>query len=188
VIEEVTNLTLFLVTKRIGNVAKMVPERWMREGFPAHVHLIITVVNKEEAERDIPKLLALPCRNGVSYEPAIGAVDWEPWLGPCEVAGGIEDGFRTWNARGIEWLIVGGESDQAGHKTRPFDLKWAQTAIAQCRAAGVAVFIKQIGSTPISRQGGVGIGKFNVGWPIKDRAGADPAEWPEDLRVQEFPT
>ncbi len=22
----------------------------------------------------------------------------------------------------------------------------------------------------------------------KDRAGADPAEWPEDLRVQEFPT
>jgi hypothetical protein len=51
------NLTLFLVTKRVGNVAKMVPAHWMRDGFPDHVRLLVTVVNQEaEAERDIPKL------------------------------------------------------------------------------------------------------------------------------------
>ena len=39
--------------------------------------------------------------------------------------------------------------------------------VAQGRAAGVAVFVKQL--------------------EIDGRVSADPADWPEDLRVQEFP-
>lgn len=47
---------------------------WGQGVWPANVRLMITVVNQEEADRDIPKLLALPCKNGISYEPALGPV------------------------------------------------------------------------------------------------------------------
>lgn len=79
-IERTPNLSWLLVTKRIGNVAKMVPARWLERGFPEQVRLIITVVDEDEARRDVPKLLALPTKNGISYEPALGPVDWSPWL------------------------------------------------------------------------------------------------------------
>ena len=67
------------------------------------------------------------------------------------------------------WVICGGES---GPGARPFDLAWARDVIAQCRAAGVPVFVKQLGT------------KLFLNHP----KGGDPAEWPEDLRVREFTT
>jgi protein gp37 len=73
-------LSWLLVTKRIGNVAKLYP-RWIENGFPDNVRILITICNQEEADRDIPKLLALRCRNGISYEPALGLIDWTKWLG-----------------------------------------------------------------------------------------------------------
>lgn len=158
-IAETPNLSWLLVTKRIGNVAKMTRGYW---DMP-NVRLMITICNQEEADRDVPKLLALPCKNGISYEPALGPVDWDGYV--CSP--GALDG----------WVIIGGES---GTKARPFDIAWAHHTIAQCRAAGVQVFMKQIGSNPVNGAG------FRHEW-AKHRAGADPAEWPEDLRVREFP-
>lgn len=49
--------------------------------------------------------------------------------------------------------------------------------ISACRRAGVAPFMKQLGANVINI----------AGVPIKDRKGGDPAEWPVELRVQEFP-
>ena len=86
-------------------------------------------------------------------------------------------------ATGIAWIIVGGESQQGGGKARPFDLAWARTTIEQCRAAGVAPFVKQLGSNPVRETIHKDYGRFN----FKDRAGADPVEWPDYLRRQEFP-
>lgn len=171
-IAETPHLSWLVVTKRIGNVAKMVPLHWTHKEFPAHVRILITVVNQEEAERDIPKLLALNCRNGVSYEPALGPVDWRPHLAPR-----YHD--ATGPKRAIEWLIVGGESTQGAGKARPFVLGWGKDTIRQCRVAGVPVFFKQAGSNAVNREG--------AQHPFKDRSGADPTEWPDELRVQEFP-
>jgi protein gp37 len=178
VIRDCKALDFLLVTKRIGNVAKMVPASWMSVGFPLHVRLLITIVNQEEAERDIPKLLALPTCNGISYEPALGPIDWSQWFG-------ADDNTPFPYNAGLDWIIVGGESDQAGHVTRPFDLGWARGTVAQCRAAGVPVFVKQLGSRVQAQA-------LNApeGWaPItfKEPAGKDIAEWPVDLQVQEFP-
>lgn len=50
------------------------------------------------------------------------------------------------------------------------------------KAAGVACFVKQLGSKPVSF---LGDGWLNV--KFHDHAGADPSEWPKDLRVQQFP-
>jgi protein gp37 len=136
-IEQTPNLSWLLVTKRIGNVFRMVSEARSHDWLSrANVRLLITVVNQEEADRDIPKLLALPCHNGISYEPALGLVDWAEFL-PCYCC----DGGRR-DQRWIDWIIVGGESAQGGHQARPFDLAWARSTIAQCRAAGVPVFCK----------------------------------------------
>lgn len=78
-------------------------------------------------------------------------------------------------ALGISWLICGGES---GPKARPFDLAWARSLRDQCRAAGVAFFLKQIGAKPIDTVEPTG--HWDEG--IRDSHGADEGEWPEDLR------
>lgn len=72
---------------------------------------------------------------------------------------------------GIHWVIVGGES---GGGARPYRPEWARGLLAQCRTAGVAFFHKQAGSR-------------REGWPGATGKGENPAEWPVELRVQEFP-
>ena len=76
---------------------------------------------------------------------------------------------------GIDWVIVGGES---GTSARPFGLQWARSLREQCERVETAFFVKQLGSNPI-HEGSV----LN----LSDRHGGDWDEWPEDLRVREFP-
>jgi protein gp37 len=47
----------------------------------------------------------------------------------------------------LGWIIQGGES---GRGANPFQLEWAHDLIGQCREAGVACFLKQLGSTVLS--------------------------------------
>jgi hypothetical protein len=69
----------------------------------------------------------------------------------------------------------------------------ARSLVEQCRAASVPVFVKQLGSRPRS-QGHDDLSWWKGphvhadGWPrFADRKGGDMAEWPEDLRVRQFP-
>lgn len=88
-------------------------------------------------------------------------------------------------------MIVGGES---GPGARPCDVAWIRSIVQQCRAEGVPAFVKQLGARPyfsapeIRRHGtgGVSVGDFGE-FAIRDRKGGDPSEWPEDLRVREWP-
>lgn len=194
-IEATPNLTWLVVTKRIGNVRSMLPGRWMEDelntALPPNIRIISTIVNAWEAHRDIPKLLSLGCKNGISYEPGLGDVNWYPWFQSNGHLPEDSDGapFR----HGLQWIIVGGESDQAGMKARPFNVNWARSTVQQCREAGVPVFVKQLGSAAISdfkpRTTQAVLSGDQTHWKylLADRAGADPSEWPEDLRVQEFP-
>ena len=220
------NLTWLLLTKRIGNAAKMItgarPADDGRGAWPwPNVWLGASVVNQEEADRDIPKLLATPAaKRFVSYEPALGPVDFthiRERHGPDTLVLRSRDlrdphinALEGFNHNGVQtkldWLIVGGESSQGGAKARPFDLAWARSTVSQCKASGVPVFVKQLGSAIAVRNDSgdewPDHDKFDDAIPndyqpqyqgeyveirLKDRAGADPAEWPEDLRVQEFP-
>lgn len=74
-------LEIQLVTKRVSNVDRMV---FAAEGggapWPSHVGLIATVVNQDEANRDVPRLLALKHKLripwvGLSIEPMLGPID-----------------------------------------------------------------------------------------------------------------
>ncbi|CAN5361219.1 hypothetical protein BH09VER1_BH09VER1_53240 [soil metagenome] len=76
---------------------------------------------------------------------------------------------------GIDHVIVGGES---GSGAKPFQLEWARDIIRQCRQAGVAPFVKQLGAAPFE-------GDRRL--KLRDSHGGDWNEWPADLRVREFP-
>jgi protein gp37 len=129
-----------------------------------NVHLGVSVEDQATADARIPILLQTPAaKRFVSYEPALNIVSFK-------------------YLKGIDQLIIGGES---GPSARPFDLDWVRDVIQQCRGWGVAPFFKQAGAnvfdSSLTALGRSGIVHF------KDRKGADWSEWPEDLRVREFP-
>jgi len=180
IIDRTRHLTYQILTKRIERVAARLP--WGSGAPWPHVQIIVSVENQAQAHRRIPRLLALNAAvRGVSYEPALGSVDFRPWL----------PGF-AWpegSTRALNWLIIGGES---GPHARPCDLAWIRSVVAQCKAAGTPCFVKQLGAHVMESRGERGSdGPEGVtvisGMRYRDRKGADPSEWPDDLRVQEFP-
>jgi protein gp37 len=131
-----TNTRAILLTKRIGNVFAMIPPGWASPelfGWPSHVGLMITVVNQEEADRDIPKLLDLKARLGI---PWVG-LSMEPLLGTVTLKlNWLHDRFC------LDWIIVGGES---GRHARPSNPQWFRDIRDQCEAAGTPFLFKQWG-------------------------------------------
>jgi protein gp37 len=112
--------------------------------------------------------------------------------------------------RGIDFAAIGGES---GHGARPCNVAWIRSLVKRCRAAGCAPFVKQLGARIEDRNDAGFDGAEPDEWPehiaaedriehdrhdtgyqgapvrirTRHRKGADPAEWPADLRVREFP-
>jgi protein gp37 len=177
------------------------------DGFVApNVWLGVSVENQVTAEARIPWLLETPAATRfVSYEPALGPVDftdlvqiaaegYRPQVSIDALRGHVKGPDDILPTR-LSWVIVGGES---GPGARPFDIAWARSVVAQCREAHVPVFVKQLGALPIEEQRA-----GHPSWPLdptwrwmdgkcsspnlKDRKGGDMDEWPEDLRVREFP-
>ena len=96
---------------------------------------------------------------------AVRFVSVEPMLGSIDL-----DDF--WGAKpgwgepeGIDWVIIGCES---GPHRRPMQIEWALDLVRQCKAAGVPVFVKQLS--------------------INGKVNHNPDEWPEELRVREYPS
>ena len=151
--------------------------------FLPNVHLGVSVEDQPTADQRIPELLKTPAAvRFVSYEPALVGVNFHPWIF-CQTCfeGRSRHPFEC-KADKLDQVIIGGES---GPGARPFDLEWARDTIRQCKAAGVAVFVKQLGSRPYP--GSLGTVPHDAQMPLKDRKGADMSEWLEDLRVREFP-
>lgn len=151
------NLTWQLLTKRIGNVEKMLPADWA-DGY-RNVWLGATIANQEELNRDGVKLLMLPARERFfSIEPMLGFIDLERSMLSDQTSFDALRGGRFARAGelhdlpGISWVICGGES---GDHARPLHPEWAISLRDQCTTAGVPYFFKQWGAwRPISQ--GVG--------------------------------
>lgn len=179
-----------------------------------NVWLGVSVENQEQADKRIPELLQIPAAvRFLSCEPLLEAVDLESffWGVVGDTAGYFVDGKprrhpglagqamcrRKLNA--LHWVIVGGES---GHNARPCDVAWIRSIVQQCNDANVACFVKQLGSVPHIRESTkeeyIERTAVEFEWPegtsfqrtrvcLNDKKGDDPLEWPEDLRVREFP-
>lgn len=112
----------------------------------------------------------------------------------------------------LSWIVAGGES---GSHARPCNVEWIRSIVRQCRDAGVPVHVKQMGANAreagapmqavCNRCGGKGYhhgfgedghdpdwcsecgGPGSSFHKLRDRAGANPDEWPEDLKVRQMP-
>jgi protein gp37 len=164
---------LDLVTREMKAIRPGLPGENSAPRWPLpNVWLGVSVENEENAWRLVELLDTPAAIRFASYEPALGPVEFR--LGDTSTL------F-------LDWIVVGGES---GPGARPMDLEWARSAVRQAKAAGVPVFVKQLGthwathrfvatqvrSRTVVRRTGVG-----------DSKGGDVAVWPEDLRVREFP-
>jgi hypothetical protein len=178
-------------------------------GWPLpNVWLGTSVEDQAAADARIPALLETPAAiRFLSCEPLLGPVDLRRYLSSggvtCANCGDGTPGACCGSPMKVEdasvdWVIIGGES---GQRARPFDIAWARDLIRQCRDAGVKVFVKQLGARPYesvdhltaalaTALGDPPSGRGEPFYPIalKDRRhGGEPGEWPEDLRVREFP-
>lgn len=170
-----------------------------------NVWLGVSAEDQERANLRVPDLLATPAAiRFVSAEPLLGPIDFRPFLWasnslenptPFPMMSGPRHGESIVPAERLHLIIPGGES---GPGARTCNVTSIRSIVDQCRDAGVACFVKQLGRRPYWDLAN-GCGK----WPklsritldgkqvdaitLKDRKGGDMSEWPEDLRVREMP-
>jgi protein gp37 len=135
----------------------------------------VTVENQACADERIPILLATPAAHRwVSAEPMLGPIDFAQCLASVRAAGLVMRDQQR-----IDQVIVGGES---GSRARPCDVDWIRSIVRQCEDADTPCFVKQLGSRIVD---GCAYGLADcVIPPLRSRAGSDPSEWPEALRVR----
>jgi protein gp37 len=116
----------------------------------------VSAETQKLAEVRTPALLHTPATvRFASCEPLLGELDLTGYLAHCEPDGA-----------GLDWVILGGES---GPDARPMNPAWAEGLVDQCRAARVAVHVKQLGTR----------------W---GRAHHDLEQFPAALQVRQWPT
>lgn len=133
------HLTWLLLTKR----PSMIERLWFKSDgsnpWPTNAAIGCTVVNQEEADRDIPALLG--ARIGIKRlsptGPAFTFLSMEPLLGPV-------DGL-WWHLPGPDWIITGGETSQGHHVARPAHPDWFRKIRDACADAGIPYHHKQNG-------------------------------------------
>lgn len=163
-IEDTQYLDWQILTKRIGNVRRMVPPSWLGGRWPAHAWLGASMVNQEEVDRDLWKLFALPAHvRFLSVEPMLGPILLPGFDGDhsyCNVCERIvrhsktaphdeehrhfPEPYLTLTATYdmLHWVICGGES---GPKARPMNPQWARDLRDECARGGIPFLHKQNG-------------------------------------------
>lgn len=135
-------------------------EEWIEGSPPANVWIGVSIACNNEMHR-IDTLGQVPAFiRFVSFEPLIER---------------ISNAYRPF----VDWIIIGGESGPASgkYKARACHLLWINELIHQYKFVEypASVFVKQFGSD-LARN-----------YKLKHPKGEDPAEWPENMQLQEFP-
>ncbi len=138
----------------------------------------------------------------LSGEPLLESLDLRPYL-----FHDVAPPFAAFESGAplslLSHVILGGSS---GRGAMACHVEWIRGPVADCRAAGVPVFVKQLGSDVRSRNDNGFEGDTPRSWPMDTRTGeseayqgaevrvrlrsskgGDMREWPEDLRVRQFP-
>jgi protein gp37 len=160
-IRHTPHLDWLLLTKRANNIKKYLPADW-RTGYP-NVWLGVTVENQQHGNPRLDVLREIPT--------VVRFASCEPLL---EDLGAID-------LNGINWVIIGGET---GPNARSMDTAWAKSIIEQCRAQGVAPWMKQLGKLPTENGATLTV-------PDANGNNADNMDrWPDTLaalKVRELP-
>ena len=131
------------------------------------------------------------CRHMHSAHDGIAGCEVETNdVGPLDCGCQVR-GPKALDLTGIDWLIVGGES---GPGARPMRIEWAREVLHAAdrdnyrRSAAdipdpVEVFVKQLGCRPYTAPDGGTVRELD----LHDAKGGDWDEWPDDLRIRDFP-
>lgn len=210
-IDATPNLDWMILTKRPENIRRMCPSVF-GDAYRANADNEELNVHPREHRPNI--WLGTSCSDQATFDKAVDElvkcrnlspvlfVSEEPLLGPIDNSRhlGIErDRDGSWRKRTkfcesslIDLIITGGES---GSNARPCNVDWIRGILDQCRAAGTACFVKQLGSVPVCdgtvRQNdahdGPGTHREHIPLRLNDSKGGDMNEWSEDLRVRQIP-
>jgi protein gp37 len=188
---------------RVNAAAREIPKgRWWKGAHTSwpwsNVWLGVSAEDQQRADERIPLLLQTPAAvRFISAEPLLGPLDLllhHDWL-----TGEKESVSEKTHTPRLNWVIVGGES---GLGARPLDVAWVRSIVQQCQAAGVACFVKQLGSVPmmleaewralsstpiLNHRNARRVPDGYVPLLMADRKGGDMVAWPDDLRVRQFP-
>jgi protein gp37 len=142
-----------------------------------NVWLGVSVEDQKAAKERIPVLLDVPAAvHFLSCEPLLGEVDVSDYLYVFKT----HQKGQQWPHGPVNWVIVGAES---GPGSRTMQIEWARSLVRQCKDAGRACFVKQLGGTYYEdRAGG---DRLRI--VLNDRKGGDIEEFPADLQVRQFP-
>lgn len=133
-----------LLTKRADRLRSVT--RALSRRLVVHEHIWLGV-SVEDRKYGLPRISALrDARAGKRF------LSIEPLL---------ED-LGTFDLRGIDWVIVGGES---GRGARPMSTDWVLSIRDQCRAAEVPFFFKQWGGVQKKKAGRELVGRFYDEFP-----------------------
>lgn len=174
IINKTPQHTYQILTKRPERILQCLPEDW-GEGYD-NVWLGVSVENDNNVNR-VWQLCHVPAKvRFVSAEPLLSHI----YLGFDAAMQWDGTNVPDWNSRVknlIHWVIVGGESgnENGKYRYRECHMSWIEFILSQCKEAGVPVFVKQLG-TFLSKE-----------MKLKDGHGGDMNEWPEHLRIREFP-
>jgi len=134
--------------------------------FPIpNVWLGVTCENQRCADERIPTLLQIPAAvRFISCEPLLEDININiHYLNDIK-----RQGFTGYYDSGwkepFQWVIIGCES---GPGRRPCKAEWVRNIVAQCKAAGVKIFIKQLDINGVVEH--------------------DINKFPEDLKIREYP-
>jgi protein gp37 len=159
-VERTSNLDWLILTKRAGNVEKMIPPCWRERKWPANLWLGLSASTELEVARAISWFEQFSTR---IMSPFIRFVSCEPMLELMDLLR-LQSPLHSLAPFPVDWVIFGAES---GPSRRRCDHDWIRIGISQCEAVGIPAFVKQL--------------------EIDGRISTDPSEWAEDLRVQEWP-
>lgn len=179
----------------------------LKDGVIPNLWLGTSIENQQTADERIPHLLQVPAAvRFLSAEPLLGPVDLnlksdasKHWDGQSFRQSSLDMQAADKRGRNIHWVIIGGES---GPGARPCNVDWIRGIVDQCKAAGVPCFVKQLGGYAV--WDGCGLvannpncdvtnftesidGRYFNRLLLSNKKGGDPAEWPEDLRVRQWP-
>lgn len=167
IIRKCPHLVFQILTKRPERIVvnrHLLPMDW--DVIQHHVWLGASVENQERYNERMYLLSKIQARTKfLSIEPL------------------LENIVLDFNRYPVDWVIIGGESGngsvpedvRVNYGYRRCEMRWIWNIIKQCKAAGVPVFVKQLGSH---------LGKT---LELADRSGGTTRQWGPEFQVREFP-
>lgn len=149
-----------ILTKRPERIMEHLPSDW-KDGWD-NVWLG-TSVGSEKGMKRLYELAPIPAKiRFISFEP----LHEEIYMG-LDIST-----FLRFN-----WVIIGGESgnETGKYRYRPCELEWIESIAKEFGSCGSAIFIKQMG-TYLSKK-----------LKMSDRHGGNIDEFPEHLKIRQFP-